>query len=351
MYNNGKDFIDYLALRNWDSSTGFRAHLIRWVNQIQNDLMGEFPIDFYQFQGKKVLTGAQEIMDLSPEIPTTPTAVIASGGSLTDGTSYKVYVTFVIYDQDLKRYVESEPSVASSVCLGTSVNKTISVTAIDVYGAETTIVPTTIYRNIYVAKKASTDTNYGEPLFSSQIANNTATTVSITSEPTSTVTPPSDSEVSQISSLQMFFKGSTANTYKYLTRFDQNKMRRSNTAGATTSSPQYFDFIGTRSIFMLPSLSTSLSDTQRTLSYYFYRRPHQIFYEVDRIIDIPYDAFDVLEAGVVWKSYSFRDRAGKESEQANYLDLKKKFQDRYRRQRQRPGSVTDVNGDEQGWEL
>ena len=351
MYNTGKDFIDYLGLRLWDSSSDFRSHIIRWINQVQNDLMGEVPVDFYQFQCKKVLTGAQEILDLSPEIPAAPTAVIAVGGSLTDGTSYKVYVTYIIYDQDLKRFVESEPSLASAVSLGTSVNKTISVTAIDIYGAETTIVPTTIYRNIYVAKKASTDSAYGEPLFYSQIANNTATTVSITSEPTSTVTPPSDSEVSQLSSLQMFFKGSTANSYQILTRVDQNKLRRSSTAGATSSSPQFFDFIGTRSIFMLPSLSTSLSDTQRTLSYYFYRRPHQIFYESDRVIDIPYEAFDALEQGVVSKMYFFRDRSGSESQQINYFDLKKKFQDRYRRQRQRPGVITDVNGDYQGNEI
>lgn len=344
---NGKAFIDWLGVRLWDTSSEFRGYIIDWINEIQNDLVAELPLDYFLFQMKKQLPVSQEIIDLNPQIPSASTAVIASGGSLVDGTSYKVYSTFILWDADLKNYVESELSEASAVCFADASNKTIDVTSIDLYDGTSTIEPQTIYRRIYLAKKASTDSDYGQALFVQDIEDNTTTTLSITSETTSTITAPSASELGELSSKHSFFN----NGSRVLQREDLNKIKRYAPGSSESTSPNYFDFVGTDRIFLYPKLSSSATTAQRTLSYYIYRRPHEIFYNVDRKIDLPIDFRKALIAGVEWKSYDFRDRSGKESKEQNYLMYKKEIIRKYKRKKLKPSTIRDVSGDFRNFEL
>lgn len=345
---NGKAFIDSLATRLWDNTTTFRAQIIQFVNEIQNELASEMPLDYYEFKLKKLIPTLQADIDLSPEIPAAPTAVIASGGNLTDGSSYKVYVTFVIYDDDELHYIESEPSEASAVSTADSSNKTISLTSIPLYGGATTVSPATIHRRIYVAVLASGETSYTEPFFSQDIEDNTTTTLSITAGTSSTITPPSDSEVDQISSQPPRFNSGN----RYLAREDRAKLKRYDPDSSSSSStPSYYDYIGTRRIYLYPQLSSSATTAERTLSYDVYRRPHEIFYDITRKIDLPIEAEPALRRGVEYLNYDFKDRDGKVSKFNQYEAEKKKFFTKMRRQKGRPGFVRDVTGDTFGFEV
>jgi hypothetical protein len=343
---NGKAFIDRLAVELWDSSATFRGYLIDWLNEIQDDIVSEIPIRTMRIKLKKLLPIGDEIINLSPEIPGQTTAVIASGGSLTDTSTYTVYTTFLIYNEDGSDYIESEPSVVSAESLATAVNKTIDLTGIPTYSGSTSVEPLTIYRRIYVATEVSGET-VGEPFFSADILDNTTTTLSITTEPTSTITPPSDSEVDQISSEQMVF----AQGDRYLTRIDANRIKRFNPGGSDSATPSSFDFNGVDSIVLWPKLSSGATTDQRTLSYSVLRRSHEVFYDITRKIDLPIVCRKALIAGVIWKAYEFRDRNGTQTKASNYEVAKKQLKDKLTRQRGRPGTVRDVNGDTQGYEV
>jgi len=330
-----------------DTTTTFRAHLIRWANEIQNDVIQLFPAEEMKFKLKKLLPTEQDFMSLTVEKPSAPTATIASGGSLTDGTVYKVYATFVIYDDDTRKYIESELGSASAEATGDSSNKTIDVTAIPTMSGDTDVNPKTIYRNIYVAAKASGESNFAEPFFSSQITDNVSTTVSITSAPSSTQTPPSFSEVDQVASDHMFMQSGNW----WLQHVGSNKLTRFSTNPGTSETPSAFDFYGLDGIRLFPPLASSSSIAQRTLQYTVHRRPHEIFYELDREIDLPISCEQALVKGVLWKGYEFRDRAGKESKQINYEQEKIRLERIFSRQKGSPQPIRDVNGGFDGFSI
>ena len=344
---NQKAIIDQAGKLAWDTSSGYRQTLIEFANEIQDDIASKLPASIFKFRMKKTIPTAQSIVDLNAQIPTQPTAVIASGGSLTDGSTYKVYVTFVIYDEDLRDYIESEPSPVSAACVADATNKTISLTNLDVLDGGTAVVPKDIYRNLYVATLASGETSYAEPFFHSHIKNNTATTASITSEPTSTVTPPSASEISMISEDEPFFDASNS----FLQKRSMNLIRRSTVTDQTSTTPYAFDYVGPTKIFIYPQLSSSATVNQRTISYHVYRRPHEFFYDVDRPVDLPIDFRSVLLQGIVYRVYYQRDRDGKVSEFQKYERMRDDVINRLTRQRGGPGVVHDTLGDVDGWSI
>lgn len=344
---NGKALIDYLGERLWDTSSSFRSKIIFWINEIQDDIATELPQDFFSIKLKKLLPTQQEIIDLSPEIPAAPTVTIAAGGSLIDGTSYKVYQTFLVFDEDGKRYIESEPSEASSAVTATATDKKINLSSLDTFGGDTAVAPSTIHRRLYLAKKASGESSYGEPFLVKDITDNTSTTAEITEESTSTITPPSDSEVDQITSDHMYF----ATGSRFLSKENSNKLRRYDPNGSESTTPSYFDYAGPQRIRIYPQLSSDATEAQKTLSYSVYRRPHEIFYDTDRPMGLPIAFKKALIEGVVWKAYDFRDRDGVQSKAANYEQFKKQAIRKYTRQRGRPSVVRDVEGDTFGFEV
>lgn len=344
---NGKSFIDELAVRLWDTSSANIQRILGWANEIQDDLISEIPLDEYKFRLKKLLPLEQEIISLSVEKPSAPTTALASGGLLTEDSSYKAYVSFLIWDEDLRDYIESEIGPAGTERTATASDKTINLTDIPTFSGDTTVKPATIYRRIYLATKADGETSYGEPFFLEDITDNTTTTLSITSEPTSTRTPVSDCEIDQISSDSPFFLGSS----RSLERIDMARLRSWNPSYSESNTPYYFDYVGTKKINLYPRLTSSATTSERTLVYHVHRRPHEIFYDVDCEIDLPIAAKKALYQGIVWKGYDFRDRDGVQTQLQNYEEMKKQLKNKLTRQRNRPGVVRDVMGDTQGYEV
>lgn len=343
---NWKAIIDALGKELWDVSSEYRADIIRYCNEIQDEIASELPQGYFKFKLKKLLPVSQEIIDLAPQIPSAPTTALATGGSLTDTTAYKVYVTFVVFDDDIKKFMESELSPAGTERTATGADLQIDVSAIDLYDGTITLSPNVIYRNIYVAKKAATDDDYGEPLFSSQITDNTTLVVSITAEPSSTVTPPSDSEVDQLTSDHLYFN----NANKFLNQMPANKLRRIDPDSNESTAPDRFDYVGTTQIMLSPKLAAASSDDQRTLSYFVYRRPHEAFYDVDKKVDLPILFKRALVQGIRERGYWFDDRDGKVTEANRYEALLKKAVLKLRRPKGKPRVPRDTAGNTGGFE-
>lgn len=345
---NGKALVDELAIRLWDVSSANKERIITWLNEIQDDIVSDTPLDYYKFKLKKLLSTEQEILDMNIEKPSAPTVAIASGGTLVENYSYKVVVTFLIYDADGKRYMESEGGTASAEVTGTATDGTINISAIPTFSGDTSVKPNTIYRRIYLMTKTdASGAEYGEPFFSQDITDNTTTTATITAPTTSTISPPSDSEIDQLSSDNIF----NISVGKYLERQDMDDIRRYNPAGSTSATPSWFDYVGSDRIRIYPKLSSGATTAQRTFTYFCHRRPHEVFYTVDREIDMPIQFKKALIEGVLWKGYEFRDRDGHQSKMNNYMTFKKEAINKLRRLKNRPSVVRDVTGDTYGYEV
>lgn len=345
---NGKALVDELATRLWDISSANKERVITWINEIQDDIVSDLPVDYYKFKLKKLLPVSQEIIDMNIETPSAPTAALNSGGSLVDGYSYKAVVTFLIWDEDEKNYMESEGGIESAVITGTAGNGTIDLTSIPLYSGDVSVNPAKIYRRIYLMTKTSTaGASYSEPFFYADISDNTTTTLSITAPTTSTISPPSDSEIDQLTSDSPF----NITGGKTLVRQDMDDLRRYNPSGSSSGTPSYFDYVGTDRIKLYPKLSSGATDAQRTFTFFVFRRPHEVFYTVDRKLDMPITFKKALIEGVLWKGYEFRDRDGHVSKLNNYMNFKKEALNKIRRLKNRPSVVRDVNGDTFGYEV
>jgi len=296
-------------------------------------------------------TGTVKVMavlyNTSEEDTPSITSVTLGDIGLVDGTTYKIYATFVIYDEDMENYIESELGTASAAIVADLTDQDISVTSIDTYDGDATVAPANIYRRIYMAKLTSGETAYGEPLFVAEIQDNSTTTYTITADTTSTITPPSDSEIDQISSDHPFFVSGN----RWLSKVDMNAQRRFDPDSSTSTSPYAYDHVGTDKINLYPKLATTATTAQRTLSYWVYRRPHEIFYDVDREIDLPISAKKALIEGIVWLAYEYRDRDRAQEKLRNYEEFKAQFKNKINRTRVRPGVVRDVSGDTFGMEV
>lgn len=278
--------------------------------------------------------------------PTLTSLTVSEAGSLTVGSTYKVYTTFMVYDGDLESYMESLPSEASAQVSPTSTARQITVT-LDLFDGDTAAEPTAIYRRVYLSEKTAGSTEFGEPFFCSAVEDNTTLTYSIVNDAVTTVTPPSDSELDQITSDHPFFISSN----KYLTKIDQNQIRRFDPNSSNSTTPDAYDYVGTEKILIYPKLSATATDAQRTLVYHVYRRPKELFYDIDRAIDLPIAFKKVLMEGILWKGYDHRDRSGKESVLANYEEFKKQALKKLKRQKGKPTVVRDVDGDTWGYEV
>jgi len=348
-YWNCKKMLDRALDEGWSSSTNstMLARAIRWGNEIQNDIVKSLPYDAFNFKLKKLIPASQEFIDLAIDIPAAPSTALGGGGALTETNTYKPYITFVIYDPDTKKYMESEPSPAGTGVLMTSGNLTLLVTDIPTFDGDDSYEPKIIYRNVYVAELAAGETVYGPAYYSSQITNNGDTTASVAAVPASTApTPPSSSEIDQISSDHMYFPESAV----FLDRRNNNRTRRYDVA-SSEGTPRSFDWHGLEGISIYPQVSSGATDKARTMLYSVHRRPHEMFYNIEREMDLPIQCEAAWMKGMLWKMYEFRDRSGAESKQKNYDEEKKELEKVLGRNRGRPSVVRDVVGDYAGYEV
>lgn len=290
------------------TDTTSTARVLEWINEIQEDIATSYRWPFLKMKMKKQFTSAYNEIDCCPQIPTAPSASATSGGSLTADTVYQVKTTFIIYatGDHGSNFVESEPSTAVSVT-PTGANLTISLTSLDTYD-DGGIRPTNIHRRIYLKKGSNPFYFYAD------IENNTATTTTITADTSSTIEPPEHTMVQCLADEDPTIEGSGV----ALIEVKLDDILKFDPGLTSTGTPQYYARTTPTEIFLYPRPSTTI-----TLSYWIYKRPQRIFSDENRVIQLPPQLKTVLDAGVTWKGYEYKDADGQESKLSNYVQLKK----------------------------
>lgn len=285
-----------------------KARILAWINDIQKDISSSHKWPFLRFKMKKqVVLGDQEI-SIAPQIPSIPTIALNTGGSLTVDTIFKVKVTFVLFDESGREVesLESEPCDASSSVTTSSGNQTIDVSGIDLYDGVSTVKPVTIHRRIYL--KEGTGPYY----LAATLTDNTTTIVSISAVTSSIYEPPEYALVSCMSGDPI-----VENSEISLSENSLDEILKYDPGLTSTGTPYYYARVTDDKIMLYPRPSSTY-----TLSYWVYRIPSRIFADTDRPIQLQAALEEVLEAGVVWKSYEDKDQDGQESKKENYKRIR-----------------------------
>lgn len=323
---NGSDLQDEFAELLNDSSTTFKADVLGWINDIIVDISSKFDWDFWNVKGKKVLVSGADEQSLIVSPPGAPTVAIAAGGSVTAGT-YETAVTF--YDSVHK--IETKKGTTSAQGVTTGANLTINLTAVPV--------PSETFfdsRRIYL-RDASATTNPW--LLQQTISDITTTTASITSLPASTSDQPPEQEYIKRIDGNLFLEATSRNL-KYI---DPKQIRAITGGTISSGTPTFWTKKGISRVLMSPKPSSAL-----VLSFDFFRRPRRIYATTTDEPDIPREFKDVLEKGVVWKGFKYRERPEVQSKLLEYeaavQDMISKMGDSVRSD----SYVRDVMGDSNG---
>lgn len=306
-----------------DTSTGFKTKVLGWLNDIQNDISTRHDWSFQRHKGKKVLTASSELQNVNLAKPSAPTATIATDGSLTEGSTYSVLVTYYESVSGL----ESIAGTASSTVTATALNKTVSLTVVP-----TSSDPLVTSRKLYLSKDS------GAYYYHSSIANNTATTATIDTETTSLILAPDYNMIRKFDG-SPFFEGTSTGR---LTIKSVDEIRELFEGTWSSGTPNIWADMGEGRAIFYPIPSSAL-----TLSHYYYRLPARIYANTDTL-ELPAWLKPVLEAGVIWKGYRYRDRDGQESKQANYEQLISEYISKMGRNNKLAGRVRDVSGGQFG---
>lgn len=288
--------------------TESKKRILEWLNEIQRDIAAYGPLPDLKIKLKKLVSAGAEEIELSPPIPAAPTVAGGSGGSLASA-SYKAKVTFVIFSGTTAREVhsiESEPSSASSAATVSSGK--LSISSIPTMTGSATVNPTTIWRRIYIEKDAS-----GDWVLAGTIQDNTTTALDITADSTSTVAPPEGTLVGFMSTEHPLVEGSSV----FLEEDSLDAINTYDPGLSSSGTPSRYARISKRRIRIYPKPSSDI-----TISYWVYRFPSAMFADTTRAIQLPEELKTVLDAGVTWKFYEYKDSDGQEQKLANYEAMK-----------------------------
>ena len=284
-----------------DSSS--QARILEWINDLQRDICASHAWPFLKFKMKKQVTSGDQEIDVAPQIPLKQTVAASAGGSLAS-TIYYVKSTFVLFDETgkIENSLESEPSEASDAVTAGGVNKTLSISWTDVYNGSSIVRPLVFWRRIYI----STDgvTYY----LAKEIKDNVTLSTTIDADTTSTIEPPEFKMIFCLSGEDPVIENSGIALYQNklddLIKFDPTFKSK----GLT----QYYARSSDTKILLYPKPASTF-----TISYWVYRIPARIYNTTDKI-QFPHFLKEVLDAGVTWKGYEYKDSDGQESKKMNY---------------------------------
>lgn len=307
-----------------DTSTGFKARVLKWMNDIQDDICSRHKWPFLHRMGQKALVSGTEFQNLNVAADGAPNIAAQNGGSLTSGSSYRVAVTFVCSSNGY----ETEAGTASASAGVSGASLQLAVTALPV-SAEVLVTS----RNIYLSKDGA------DYFFYAAVGNNTATTTTITADTTSTITPP------DYAGIQMIIdKPWIESTGTPLEQRPEAQLRLIFPNTFQTGTPQFFDSLTNTKIILYPTPSTALQ-----MKYNYIKIPARIFADSTVSMDLPIWMKNILEAGVLAKGYQYRERPLA----ATYIQL---YESRLASaisersaSRYGPARIRDVTGDSDGY--
>src|ERR1043166_2608426 len=260
-----------------DTSTAFKARVLTWMNDIQDDICSRFDWPFLRKSGRKLLTTSSEYQNLNIAAPSTPpTLASVNGGALTSGSTYSVRVTFYCSSNSY----ETEGGTESSTQSVNGSTLQINLTAIPV-STESLVTA----RKIYLKKDSGSYLNY------STISDNTTTILSITANSSSTINPPDVQSIKRIMNEPWLISPKQKLYY-----MPESQMRLLYSGPFPTGVPQFFDPIDYNRVVLYP-IPVSAVD----LYYEFIQVPPRLFAEATSVPTLPIWLKNVHQAGVLWK--------------------------------------------------
>lgn len=322
---NGLALQNEFASEQSDTSTAHKARCLQWINDIQQDICSRAKWDFLLKEGRKTLTASVKIHSLNLASPIAPTVAVAVGGSLTETSDYYVLVT----NYESESMLESLAGASSAVATTTALNKTINITAIPL-----SLDPLVTSRKVYLKKGT------GNFYYHSTIANNTATTLSITTDTTSLIQPPDYSQIGKIMGSPNIIDQSPMELRS------QEQIRLLNSSISNTGTPYVWCSMGPDKIMVYLMPSSALQ-----LAYFYKRNPATIYASADSTPELPIFLKEVLSAGVRMKGYFYSDRDGKIEQKNVYEALLAEAISSNCLGASGPYRVRDVNGSSNGFEV
>jgi hypothetical protein len=320
---NGRDLIDSFADLSGDRTTDFKAKIEEWINDIEQDIFKRHNWGFSRVKGKKILVASAEEQFLSLTNVAAPTLAALVGGSLTDGSSYKVLITH--YDPISKNETQG---TASAAIVPSGANLSITVSAI-----ETSSEAYFTQRRVYLSKDG------GKYYLYSTITNQTDVTTTITANVSSRIIAPDFNYIAKIDG-NPFYESNQGQ----LDYMPVDQLRLLFSGAFTGGVPEYWSGLDSNRILLYPYPNATTA-----LSFYYLKAPRGIYYDYDSIPSIPYSMKNVLEAGVEYKAYKFRDRDGYQTKYQVYEGLIKQAIDDIGSPIKTVTRVRDTIGDTSGW--
>jgi len=307
-----------------DTSTGFKARVVKWMNDIQDDICSRYQWPFLHCFGKKLLTTGTEFQTLTPSSASAPSIVTQNGGSLTNGATYSVLVTFYMSSNGY----ETPADGASAAVACNTPNLQLSITSIPV--SQEALVTS---RRIYLSK------NSGTYYFYSEILDNTSTSTTVSADVTSTREPPD-----YIGMKRLVGNPWLESNGIYLNHRSEDEMRQMFPVVFTSGIPEFFCSVDYNRIITYPMPSSAL-----TLKFNYFKMPARIFNDSTIQPDMPIWMKQVLEAGVLMKGYQYRERDMAVTYKQLYEQLLMQAISEKSRSRQGATRVRDVAGDSDGY--
>lgn len=289
---NGADLVDDFSAELGDTSSTFKTKVLRWINDGIRDIATSHQWPFLREKGKVILASGQDTHSIVLPQPSAPTLAGLVGGSLTDATSYKVLVTFY----EGASQIESVAGVDSAALVTATPDLSITVTGIPI--SASTLVTA---RKIYLSKAGA------EFFLYSTISDNTTVATTITTETSSTLTPPDQNAIHMIDG-DFYLEDE-----RIIEGYSLQRLIFETNGIVSSGTPLIWAPINQEEIRIYPSPSSNT-----TASFYYFKLPAKVFNVSTSQPQIPSWLFEQLHDYVIWRGYQYRDRAGKESMKLNF---------------------------------
>lgn len=323
---NGAGLVSDFSAELGDTSDTFKARVLGWINDGFIDIGTSHNWPFMRERGQSVLAANQDTHNIVPSAPSAPSVAISTGGSLTDTSVYKVLVTFY----ESVSGVESIRGTESA-----SVTASVSDLAISLTSIPVSSFPLVTSRKIYLSKDG------GSFFYHSEVADNTTTTASISTDTTSTQLPPDDSYIYVIDG-DLYLENNRVlkNMSLQGLRFETNAQLNS------TGTPSVWASVNQEQIITYPK---PMSAT--TVTFYYFKMPGYVFDSSNSKLPMPQFMYECIHDYVIWRGFQYRDRNGQESKRANYDNNLRTQISRKGSDKKGSGRVRSVTADSDGYQV